>query len=424
MHSPYSRRAFLGQATAGLGALALGGMKTERGLAACAAGDEGLLPGPATRGRAKSVIFLTLNGGVSSLDTFDYKPALDRLHGERVPSSIRAAWRHSPHAELFDGCPDKLMASPFSFTRHGQSGHWISELHPHLAQHVDELCFIHSLHAESALHTPASYQLHTGSTRAGGASLGARVASGLGCKANGLPGHVLLFKGPLFGGTGNHAAGSLPDAFRGRRFGAGEMAALDHEAGRLEEEPHSLCASYGLEHRDPRVAAFARTCLLARRLVERGVGFVHLADSSAGIGWDAHEDLTENHRAMARQIDQPIAALLSDLRQRGLLEETLVVCATEFGRTPMVQGRHGRGHNPAGFTAWLAGGGVQGGTRIGATDEIGLMAVEHPHSLRDLHATILAALEGDSADLSQAPAAGSLLSRSAPKTTIIPGVLG
>jgi len=395
------------------------------------------------RPRAKSVIFLFMVGGPSQVDTFDYKPDLQKLHGQPVPAHLKEALKNSKHANVFEGCKGELLGSPFQWAQHGQSGMWVSELMPKVAQHVDDLCFIHSLQADSNNHAPASYQLHTGEIQAGKASLGSWLTYGLGTENQNLPGYVLLFDAGPLGGAANYSNGFLPAAFQGTRlrdegtpvldllppdeFAAGQRASLDlirelnlrHretrggateldariasyelayrmqsaalEVGGLDKELPAVRASYGLEHEDKRTRAFGRKCLLARRLVERGVRFVQLYDMPDKDGWDAHAKITDNHVPRARWTDQPIAALLTDLKQRGLLDETLVIWASEFGRTPMLQGDRGRQHNAAGFTVWLTGGGVQP-CRIGATDEIGLMAVEQPHPFKDLHATILTAL--------------------------------
>ena len=447
LHCPgCSRRDFLTRTTGGFGALALGALLRPQSRAAVQIDPiNPFLPRPPHFApRAKSVIFLYMVGGPSSIDTFDYKPELQKLGGKPVPASIREALKKSKHSNVFEGCKDELMASPFAFAQHGQSGRWVSEIYPHLAERVDDLCFIHSMQAGSNNHAPASYQLHTGETLAGKASLGSWITYGLGTENQNLPGYVLLFEAGPLGGAGNYSNGYLPAAFQGTRFRAegtpvldllppaafaeGQRATLDlirelnlkHRAahpgfaeldariasyelayrmqsaaldvGDLEKESAGVRASYGLDHGDKQLAKFGRKCLLARRLVERGVRFVQLYNMFDKDGWDAHSHLSKNHPPLALQTDQPMAALIADLKQRGLLEETLVICASEFGRTPMMQGDQGRQHNAAGFTIWLAGGGVKPGACIGATDEIGLMATGQPHDFKDLHATILAAL--------------------------------
>jgi len=436
---------------AGFGALALNALWRQEAFAALGKPAVELDPlnpfaprSPHFAPRAKSVIFLFMVGGPSQVDTFDYKPELQKLNGKPVPDSFKKAVNATKHANVFHGCKEELMGSPYKFTQHGQSGLWVSELYPQVAQHVDDLCVIHSMQADSNNHAPASYQLHTGDIRPGKASLGSWVTYGLGTENQNLPGYVMLFEAGPLGGAANYSNGFLPAAFQPTRlrdtgtpvldllppkeFADGQRASLDlirelnlkhrdaHpgftdldariasyelsyrmqsaalEVGGVDAEPDYLRRSYGFEHSDKRTVSFARKCLLSRRLVERGVRFVQVYDMPDKDGWDAHGDLTKNHTPRARWTDQPIAALLSDLKQRGLLDSTLVIWASEFGRTPMMQGNNGRQHNAAGFTIWMTGGGVKPGLRLGATDELGLLAVESPVHFRDLHATILAAL--------------------------------
>ena len=426
--------------------------------------------------KAKSVIFLFMVGGPSQVDTFDYKPELQKLDGKPVPDSIRKAVEATRFANVFHGCKDELMASPFQWKQYGQSGLWVSELFPNLAQHADDLCVIHSIQADSNNHAPASYQMHTGDVRPGKASLGSWVTYGLGTHNQDLPGYVLLFEAGPLGGAANYSNGFLSAAFQPTRlrdtgtpvldllppdeFAPGQRASLDvirelnlkHraarpgfteleariasyelayrmqsaalEVGNIDPEPPQLRRSYGLEDKDKRTVSFGRKCLLARRLVERGVRFVQVYDMPDKDGWDAHAKLTDNHQPRARWTDQAMATLLTDLKQRGLLETTLVICASEFGRTPMMQGEKGRQHNAAGFTVWMAGGGVKPGVRIGATDAIGLMAIERPHPFRDLHATILAALGLQHEDLGfEVNSRTERLTGVAGSAKLIPGVL-
>lgn len=457
------RRDFLRATGAGFGAVAFGALEQlERRRVARA--DEVARPRaidplnpfaprkPDFRPTAKSVIFLFMVGGPSPVDSFDYKPVLQNLGGKPTPESIRKAVEATRHANVFHGCKDELLASPYKFAQHGESGLWVSELWPNLARHVDDLCFIHSMQAESNNHGPASYQLHTGDVRPGKASLGSWVTYGLGSENHDLPGYVALFDAGPLGGAANYSNGFLPPAFQTTRlrdqgtpvldllppdeFADGQRASLDlirglnlkHrnertgypeldariatyelsyrmqaaalEVGDLERETAAIHRLYHLDQEDKRTVAFGRKCLLARRLVERGVRFVQLYDMPDKDGWDAHDSLEKNHTPRARWTDGPIAGLLADLKQRGLLDETLVIWASEFGRTPMMQGNNGRQHNAAGFTLWLAGGGVKPGQRIGATDEIGLMAIDRPQPFRNLHATILTALGLSYEDLS------------------------
>ncbi|MEQ1829616.1 MAG: DUF1501 domain-containing protein, partial [Pirellula sp.] len=394
--------------------------------------------------RAKSVIFLFMVGGPSQIDTFDFKPALLRLDGKPVPDSIRKAVEASRHANVFHGCKPELMASPYRFSQYGQSRTWVSSLFPHVAEHVDELAFIYSMQADSNNHAPASYQLHTGDVRGGKASLGSWITFGLGTENTDLPGYVVLFDAGPLGGAANYSNGFLPPAFQPTRlrdrglpvldllppeaFSVGQRQTIDlmqklntmhrdnHpgfseldariasyelayrmqsaaiEVGGFEDEPKHIHEIYGLNDQEKRTQNFGRKCLLSRRLVERGVRFVQLYDMPDKDGWDAHEKLTNNHDPRAKWTDLPVAWLLTDLKQRGLLDSTLVIWASEFGRTPMMQGTQGRQHNAAGFTIWMTGGGIRPGARIGSTDEIGLMATERPVQFRDLHATILTAL--------------------------------
>ena len=453
-----SRRQFLGGLGAGFGALALQALT-----AGAATGlNAGRVPGidplnpnaprpPHFKPRAKSVIFLYMVGGPSQMDTFDYKPVLQKMHGKPLPESLRKAVEGTRFANVLHGSKDELMASPYKWSQHGSSGMWVSELMPKTAEIVDELCFIHSMQADSNNHAPASYQMHTGDIRAGKASLGSWVTYGLGTANQDLPGYVVLFDAGPLGGAGNYSNGFLPAAFQPTRlrdrgtpvldllppapFAAGQRDTLDlvhklnlrHRASRvgfteldariasyelafrmqssaldvgdLEKEPQHVRDSYGLAHEDKRTQAFGRKCLLARRLVERGVRFVQLYDMPDKDGWDAHDKLTNNHTPRARWTDQPVSSLVKDLKQRGLLDETLVIWASEFGRMPLMQGNEGRNHNAAGFTIWMTGGGIKTAQRFGSTDEFGLMAAERPIHFRDLHATILSALGLNNDDL-------------------------
>ena len=446
---PSSRRSFLTAVGGGLGTLA----------ASVLAADEArvkrtpriqldpLRPNaprsPQFASKAKSVIVLFMVGGPSSMDSFDYKPVLQQHHGKPLPTFVRDSLQGTRFANVLHGTKDELMASPFGWKQYGQNGLWISDLFPHTARHVDKLCFLHSVQADSNNHAPASYQLHTGDVRAGKASLGSWITYGLGSENQDLPSYVVLFDAGPLGGAANYSNGFLPAAFqpthlrsqgspvldlippedlaehqrdsldliqqlniehRASRVGftdldariasyelAYRMQASALEVGDLDRETKLTQAAYALDHDDPRTRSFGRKCLMARRLVERGVRFVQLYDMPDKDGWDAHDNIVANHTPRARWTDQPIGALLADLSQRGLLDETLVVCLSEFGRTPTMQGNNGRQHNAAGFTIWLAGAGVQPG-RIGATDEFGLLAIERPIHFRDLHATLLHAL--------------------------------
>jgi len=442
-----SRRRFLEGIGGGFGALAFEALRRQELLAAPPPAIDPNHPNaprpPQFAAKAKSVIFLYMVGGPAPMDTFDYKPQLQKLDGNPCPESLKKALAPK-HANVPHGCRPELFASPFKWKQYGKSGMYVSDLFPEIAKHVDDLCFIHSMQADSNNHAPASYQMHTGEIRPGKASLGAWTTYGLGSENRDLPGYVVLFDAGPLGGAANYTNGFLPAAFqpvrwrdRGppaldltpspqfadaqretldlvqalnaahRHSHAGEdaldariagyelayrMQAAALSVNDIDQEPGHVRRDYGLEHKDPRTQSFGRKCLLARRLVERGVRFVQLYDMPDKDGWDAHSKVVDNHTPRARWTDQPIAGLLSDLKRTGLLSSTLVIWASEFGRTPMMQDNQGRQHNAAGFTIWLAGGGVKGGLRIGATDEIGLNAVERPTQFKDLHATILKAL--------------------------------
>jgi len=443
LEASQTRRRFLTRGGCGLGALAW-----DRLLGGEAGGYDAADPWAARvgarRATAKSVIFLHMVGGPSQIDTFDYKPELAGLAGKKVPESIRAAVEATRFRNVFHGCKEEILASPWEFRQRGESGLWVSDLLPETARHADRLCVIHSMQADSNNHGPASIQLHTGDINGGKASLGSWVTYALGTENRSLPAYVLLFHAGPLGGATNYSNGFLPPAFQGTRLRdrgaavadllppegfaggheaslrmlgelnglhrtgrladpvldarmasyelAGRMQLAAMEAGDIEREPEGLKEAYGVNDGDEARAGFGRKCLLARRLVERGVRFVQVYDMVDKDGWDGHSKLKENHERHAGVTDKAVAALLDDLAQRGLLDETLVVWASEFGRTPMMQGDWGRQHNCAGFTIWMAGGGVREGMRYGGTDEIGLMAVDRPVPFRDLHATILAAL--------------------------------
>ena len=423
------RREFLRRAGAGFGMLALAGLLDQDGLLA-ADSNAGLLAPKAGHhlAKAKSVIWLFMEGGPSAMDTFDPKPELDKHDGERPKEAI----------STFFGNPGPLMKSPFVFKQYGQSGAWVSNILPHTARHVDDICFLKSCWAESPAHAPAMYQMNTGLIRMGFPSTGAWVTYGLGSENQSLPGFV-VFQNRVGskGGPQNWGGGFLPAAYQGTTFRAGgvpllnlkrpegmtaerqrdilELSArlnrehlashpgeeelvsriqsyelafrMQTEAGEavdLSKESSSTRAMYGLDNESTR--AFGEKCLLARRLVERGVRFVQVYSDGE---WDAHGNILKNHTENALQTDQGTAALLADLKQRGLLESTLVIWAGEFGRMPISEARSGRDHNNSGFLMWMAGGGVKGGISYGSTDEIGYKVAEKPMSVHDFHATIL-----------------------------------
>lgn len=421
-----NRREFLKRAGAGFGMLALAGLLDQNGLLAA---DNPLAVKPGHRpARAKSVIWLFMEGGPSACDTFDPKPALEKHHGQRPKEAI----------STFFGNPGPLLKSPFSFNHHGESGTLVSEILPHAAQHVDDIALIKSCWAESPAHGPAMYQMNTGLIRAGFPSVGSWVTYGLGSENQSLPGYVVFQNSwGSKGGPGNWGSGFLPGAYQGTTFRAGTTPLLDlkrpddvsperqrrmldlnarlnqehlashpgeedllariqsyelafrmqseaQEAVDLSKESAATRSMYGLDNEITR--PYGEKCLLARRLVERGVRFVHVFCDNE---WDAHSNLQKNHSARALETDQPTAALLTDLKARGMLDNTLVVWGGEFGRMPISESNNGRDHNPHGFLTWMAGGGIRGGARYGSTDEIGYKAGENPVSVHDLHATIL-----------------------------------
>ncbi len=373
-----------------------------------------------------------MDGGPSQIDTFDPKPLLQKYDGKPFPGKVEPTQFNNIGMTL---------ASPWRFRPYGNSGLPVSELFPHVAQCADELCVIRSMVSNFSEHTNANYFLHTGHGQAGRPSMGAWAVYGLGSPCRDLPGYIVLSSGMIPpGGIDNFGSGFLPAAYQGSifqnntspvadltpppvtptareaqrqllrqldqqslaRYGDTdplEAAITNYElAFRMQTAVPEVCdlsretdkthRLYGLDNKI--TAAFGRQCLIARRLVERGVRFIELLCPHVGHDrWDQHSNLLKGHEANARAVDQPIAALLIDLKQRGLLDQTLVIWGGEFGRTPMAQGRDGRDHNPFGFSIWLAGGGVRGGIAYGATDEFGYHAVENRVEVHDLHATIL-----------------------------------
>jgi hypothetical protein len=439
-----NRRDFLTTCCSGMGGLALSSL-----LSSAARAQERIDPlrplslrRPHVVPRAKRVIFLFQYGGPSQVDTWDYKPLLTQLHGKPVPAEIRA--KKDKVGGVFKACHDKLMAGPWTWRRHGESGLWASDVVRRTADHADDLCVIRSMQAESSNHAPATYQMNTGVILPGKPSLGSWLTYGLGSENQNLPGYVLLFKVAGLGGSANWSNGFLPAAFQGTQFrhegdpvldlrpparfadaqrptiDAIQAFNADHrearpgvldldgriasyemayrmqsealEVGDLSGESKETRESYGLESANKNEAMYGRMCLLARRLSERGVRIVQLYNAVDKFGWDAHDKNTEYHQRNGEQTDRPTAALLTDLKRRGMLDDTLVIWGSEFGRTPMEQGAGGRNHNPYGFTIWMAGGGVKGGQAIGATDDIGLRAEGSPTPVKDLHATILTAM--------------------------------
>ena len=439
LRSALTRRDVLRGAAQGFGAVALEHM-VQRELAAAPRVNPLAPKPPHFAGKAKSVIFLFMVGAPSHIDTFDPKPALKKYEGQPLPES------YGKVVSQFTNGDTPLLASPWTFSQYGQSGLPVSTLFPHIARCVDDICFVRSFYTESVVHAPAMYQVHTGRILMGYPSMGSWVTYGLGSESENLPAYVVMPQpeGTPEGGTPCWGAGFLPAVYQGTLLRSGpspilnlkppegmtpkrQRATLDllqhfneldsargdtemaarissyelafrmqsyaPEAVDLSKEPESVRRLYGLDQK--LTADFGTRCLLARRMVERGVRFVQLYSGGGPVSmqWDAHKDLVANHEKMCAFTDQPVAALLTDLKQRGLLDSTLVIWGSEFGRLPMSQSGNGRDHNPHGFTMWLAGGGVKGGQAIGDTDELGLRAVEGSRfHMRDFHATILHAL--------------------------------
>jgi hypothetical protein len=433
--SALTRREMLMRAAGGFGAVALTSLLAEGAYSEpLPTATGGVLPALNHVAKAKSVIFLYMDGGPSQVDTFDPKPLLDREHGNAIKMKV-------PATQFND--VGKVLKSPWKFRQHGQSGIPVSELFPHVAECVDDLAIVRSMTSDFSEHTNANYFLHTGHGQQGRPSAGAWVTYGLGSECRDLPGFVVLNGGLIPpGGLDNFNSGFLPATFQGSVFKPGAMpvadlariessdaqqrakldllarldrSLLDASGGndqleaaianyelafRMQSAVPSLMdltgesaatrKLYGLEADYPQTRTFGTLCLLARRLVERGVRFIELTCPNVGHDrWDQHRQLKEGHEKNCLTVDQPIAGLLKDLKARGLLDETLVFWGGEFGRTPVSQGTDGRDHNPYGFTVWLAGGGVKGGTIYGATDEYGYFAVENKLQIYDLHATML-----------------------------------
>ncbi len=432
-----NRREFLCDAFCGFGALAYASLLAQD--SARAATLNPLAPKPPQmpdKAKAKSVIFLFMAGGPSHIDTFDPKPLLNQLDGQKRPASFGEAKYQfiSPNA--------RLLGSKRSFRKYGKSGIEVSDLLPHTAECIDDIAVIRSCHGDMVVHSAAQYQLFTGRIIPGFPSMGAWIIYGLGTESDSLPAYVVMPdpKGALEAGQPMYSNGFLPAVYQPTMFRPGKRPVLNldlpkgvslterrstidlirnlNEANMqpddtefaarvnaydlafkmqteapavfdLSSEPQETLDLYGIGK--PHTDDYGRRCLLARRLVEKGVRFVCLV-SGGGPGnlqWDAHDDIEENHIRMASQTDQPVAALLKDLKRRGLLDTTLVVWGGEFGRSPESQGSKGRDHHNLGFTMWMAGGGIKGGQVLGATDAIGLHAVENPVHFRDVHTTIL-----------------------------------
>jgi hypothetical protein len=424
-----SRRSFLQSTGCGFGWLA----------ASALAGARAAVPGPHLLPRAKRVIFLFMQGGVSQVDSFDYKPRLQRDDQKTLdladPRTV---------AKTGMGAPQKLMKPLWEYSQHGETGRWASGLFPHINRHVDDLCFLHGMHTEGVAHGPATLFLHTGTTSFIRPSMGSWVMYGLGSENENLPGFVTISPSLGNGGPRNYGNAFLPAVFQGTPVGRSGMPAAQSgikniansvwtpeqqrrqyellgALGRRQARPgdteiEAVLESYELAWRmqqrapdaldlaqeseatlklygigDKTTDNYGRQCLMARRLAEQGVRYIQVnyGDNSNNPAWDQHSNMPK-HADHAAAVDKPIAGLLQDLKQRGLLEDTLVWWGGEFGRTPYSQSNGtGRDHNPGGFTVWLAGGGVKAGFAHGATDDIGFQAVDGKVHMHDLHATIL-----------------------------------
>jgi hypothetical protein len=439
--SSLSRRDFLNWGVRGIGATAFAHLLSDRSFAAEPA------IGPHFAPRAKRAVQICLVGGMSHIDSFDYKPHLKECHGQSLQTDEKP--------DIFFGQVGQLRQSDFNFAQHGRSGLWISDMFPHVANMADELCVIRSMVSESANHTPALFIANSGFQFNGFPSLGAWFAYGLGTESEELPSYVVLpdGRGDPNGGANSWTNGFLPAVTQGVKFSGGKTPVRDlfpsreisrdtesatlsalqklnakhrdrtglddildarirsyelaarmqlsvPEVADISGEPQHIRDLYGFD--DEKTADAGKRCLLGRRLLERGVRFVQIFSGGPIAGsprssWDAHENVKENHSKEAGRIDKPVAGLLEDLKQRGMLEDTLVIFTTEFGRTPFSQSAGnqagpGRDHNKYGFSCWLAGAGTKGGTTYGTTDEIGWKVAENPVLWPDFHATILAAL--------------------------------
>lgn len=436
-----TRRELLQRSAVGFGSLALASMLTEENLANDQI-QKGVYPLQKTHfpAHAKRVIFMFMKGGPSQVDTFDYKPQLQKDHGKPLPYD-------RPRVNFAQ--TGALLGSPWKFKQYGESGKFVSDLFPNVAQHVDDLCFLHSLHGTNSAHGGACLKMHTGSDSFIRPSLGSWVNYGLGSENQNLPGFITICPDLTHGGSKNWNSAFLPAQHSGVSLGnasvssehatvryiknqklsspkqrmqldflnelnrehlanIGPEASLEARTQSFElafkmqtempeaidlaaetEETHKL---YGID--DPVTADYGRQCLMARRFSERGVRFIQITHANRKYQWDQHGSLKEEHPLNAKEVDKPIAGLLQDLKDRDLLKDTLLIWGGEFGRTPTVQGkeRDGRDHNPEGFTMWLAGGGVKPGFSYGATDEYGYYAIENKIHLHDFHATLLYAL--------------------------------
>ena len=439
----HTRRHFLNTTACGFGSLAFAAMAN-----ASASAINPLMPrAPHYPARAKRVIFLFMAGGVSHVDSFDYKPLLTQRNGEMMKFEDARAI-----AKTGMGAPQRVFKPLWDFSQHGECGHWASDLFPNMRKHVDDLCFIHSMHTEGVAHGPATLFLHTGSTSFIRPSMGAWVSYGLGSENENMPAFVTLSPSLGNGGPRNYATAFLPPVYQGTALGRAGLSSTEATIKNLrnpllksdeqrrqfdflrsvnaeqmklaspsghDQEMEAVISSYELAWRlqanapdvldisneskstldlygigNKTTENFGRQCLMARRMAEAGVRYIQVnySDNTANPAWDQHSNLRK-HGDHAAAVDQPIAALLTDLKQRGLLEDTIVWWGGEFGRTPYAEKNGtGRDHNPLGFTVWLAGGGFKPGHAHGATDEYGHLAMQDKVHMHDLHATILHAL--------------------------------
>ncbi len=432
-----TRRQMLERCAMGFGAAALAGLmgETRSAFADEARRTDAYAPKPTHfPAKAKSVIFLYMDGGVSQVDSFDPKPLLTKENGRPFKMKMEPTQFNNN---------GNTLGSPWKFKQYGQCGHWVSDLFPHVAESADELLVIRSMTSNFSEHTNANYFLHTGNGQQGRPSMGAWFGYGLGSESQNLPGFVVLNGGLIPpGGVDNFNSGFLPASYQGSIFKAGgepvanikpaethngeqrkmlaligkldaqmlekngrndalESAVANYELAfkmqtavpelmDISNETEATKKLYGLDAQYPQTRTFAMECLLARRLVERGVRFVELTcPATPNDRWDQHSGLKKGHEENSRAVDQPVGGLLKDLKSRGLLESTLVVFSGEFGRTPFAQGADGRDHNPFGFSLWMAGGGVKRGSVYGATDEYGYKVIENKLQIHDLHATML-----------------------------------
>jgi len=441
MMTLHSRRDFLQNGGLGFGALALSHLLSAESRAGDSAASPLAARPPQFPGTAKSIIFLFMQGGPSHLETFDPKPLMRKFDGQLLPESLR----NFDLAQI-NTADSKVMAPQFPFRRYGESGQEIASIFPRLAEHADKLVIIRSMHHELFIHGSAMIMMHSGTRLLGHPSIGAWVVYGLGCHSDNLPAYIAMTDGIFRNGASMYTSGFLPAVYQGTDMrtegapiqnldrhenisAAEQRLLLDHinnwnrqhrktrpgdsrldarianyelafrlqaaapELIDLSRETKATRELYGIDEGPS--ARFGKMCLMGRRMVERGVRYVQLICG----GWDAHGDCKGNHEGQAKKVDQPIAGLITDLQQRGLLESTLLVWIGEFGRTPIRQGSGGRDHHPYGFSAWMAGGGIVGGKTIGATDDFGFAAVDDKVHVNDLHATMLGLMGIDHKEL-------------------------